>query len=502
MDLNQLISKFKETVKEFQYQVVISEAGTVVSVGDGIAFVSGLSEAMNQELLLFPGGIRGLVLNLDQEELGCVLLGPDEGIKAGDQVIRTGKVIEVPVGEVMLGRVVNALGQPLDGQGPVLTDRFRYIETQAPPLVDRVPVKTPLETGIKIIDLLLPLGRGQRELIIGDRKTGKTALAVDTVINQKDKDVICIYTFIGQKMSTIASVVDIFKRYDALNNTVVVVASADASPAMLYLAPYAACAVAEEFAYQGKDVLIIYDDLSKHAVAYRELSLLLHRPPGREAYPGDIFYLHARLLERAAKLGEELGGGSLSAIPIIETKAGNIAAYIPTNLISITDGQIYLDSKLFNAGFKPAIDIGISVSRVGGQAQTSAMREVSAHLRLDLAQYEELEIFAKFGAELEKTTLAKIKRGQRLKEILKQDQHLPVPEEHQILIIAAANLGAVDDIPVSKVKEFEAELIKYVAEKHPFVFQELKEKKKIDESLEKSLGKIISDFKTEFIKNV
>lgn len=494
MNENQLLNEFQSVVQAYQYQPDISEVGTVISVGDGIALVSGLRKAMSQELLLFPQNIYGLVSTLDTDSISCILLGPEEKIKAGDRVYKTNNILEVPVGKALLGRVVNALGQPLDDKGPLLTTQLRPVESEAPALVDRVVVTDPLETGIKIIDLLLPLGKGQRELIIGDRKTGKTAIAVDMVLNQKDKHVISIYTFIGQKMSNIAKIIETFQEHDVLKNTIIIVASADDPPGMLYLAPYTASAMAEEFTYEGKDVLVVFDDLTKHAIAYRELSLLLHQPPGREAYPGDIFYLHSRLLERAAKLGKDLGGGSLSMIPIVETKAGHIASYIPTNLISITDGQIYLNTDLFNAGFMPAIDIGVSVSRVGSQAQTSAMRQISKHLKLDLAQYEELKIFSQFSEDLDKNTLSKIKRGERLKELLKQDQAILMPSEQQILVMMAIQFGLFDDVPLEKIKSLEARLIQFVLDQHSYILNELAQKQHIDEPLNHTIQKIIENF--------
>lgn len=501
MNQHTSISTFESVITNYEYNPIIAEEGVVLSVGDGIARVSGLIHAMSQELLKFPGDVYGIVETLDPDYLACILLGPSQGIKAGDPAIKTGKVLEVPVGTQFLGRVVNALGQPVDDLGPIVSTKFRNIEFNAPPLVEREPVKDPLETGIKIIDLLLPLGRGQRELIIGDRKTGKTAIAIDMIINQKNKSMRCVYTVIGQKMACVAELVDTLKKFDMLKNTIIVVASAEDPAGMQYLAPYSATAMAEEFLYQGEDALVIFDDLSKHAIAYRELSLLLRRPPGREAYPGDIFYLHSRLLERAAKLGKKLGGGSLSMIPIAETKAGNIASYIPTNLISITDGQIYLDNDLFNAGFKPAINIGISVSRVGGKAQTSAMRQISAHLKLDLAQFEELQIFSQFGEDLDKNTLAKIKRGRHLKEILKQNQGNPMPAEHQIVVMSAINAGILDNEPIETIAKLEAELIQFMTEKYRHILNELKEKKHIDDALMTAIQNAIQAF-SQTIQNV
>jgi F-type H+-transporting ATPase subunit alpha len=458
----QALSAFRELIEDYQYQPDMRSVGTVLQIGDGIAIVSGLRDVMVDELLEFPGGLFGLALNLDRDHIGCVLLGPDEGVRAGDRVMSTGRVIEVPVGKELLGRVVNALGQPMDGKGPLQTTRFRPIETEAPGVIDRVPVNEPLQTGIKVIDAVIPLGRGQRELLIGDRQIGRTGIALDTVLNQKGADVICMYVCIGQKMSNVAHIVDIFERYGAMEYTTMVVASADESPALVYLAPYAGCAMAEEFMYSGSHALIVYDDLSKHAVAYRELSLLLRHSPGREAYPGDIFYIHSRLLERAAKLKEELGGGTMTALPIVETKAGNIAAYIPTNLISITDGQIYFSSTLFNRDVKPAIDVGLSVSRVGGAAQNRAMRVVSRRLRLDIAQYLELESFARFGAELDRSTRERLARGERLMEVLKQPQYEPQPVEEETALIFAASQGYLDDVPLHGIRGFERRLLEFL----------------------------------------
>jgi len=458
----QVLSTFKGLIKEYRYQPEIRSVGTVLQIGDGIAIVSGLRDVMVDELLEFPGGLFGLALNLDRDHIGCILLGPDEGVRAGDRVMSTGRLIEVPVGKELLGRVVNALGQPIDDKGPLKATRFRPLEAEAPGVIARVPVSEPLQTGIKVIDAVIPLGRGQRELLIGDRQIGKTAIAVDAVLNQKGTDVVCIYVCIGQKMSNVARIVDILERTGAMDYTTVVVASADEPPALVYLAPYAGCAMAEEFMYNGGHALIVYDDLSKHAVAYRELSLLLRRPPGREAYPGDIFYLHSRLLERVAKLKGELGGGTMTALPIVETKAGNIAAYIPTNLISITDGQIYFSSTLFNRDVKPAIDVGLSVSRVGGAAQNRAMRVVSRRLRLDIAQYLELEIFARFGAELDRGTSERLARGERLMEVLKQPQYAPLPVEEETAIIFAAGQGYLDEVPLEGIKELEHRLLEFL----------------------------------------
>jgi F-type H+-transporting ATPase subunit alpha len=462
----QALSAFQKLVEGYRYQPEMRSVGTVLQVGDGIAIVSGLRDVMVDELLEFPGGLFGLALNLDRDHIGCVLLGPDEGVGAGDRVLSTGRVAEVPVGKALLGRVVNALGQPMDGKGPLQATRSRPLEAEAPGVIDRVPVNEPLQTGIKVIDAVIPLGRGQRELLIGDRQIGKTAIAVDTVLSQRGTGVVCVYVCIGQKMSNVAHIVDIFERRGAMEYTTVVVAGADQSPASVYLAPYAGCAVAEEVMYDGGHALIVYDDLSKHAVAYRELSLLLRRSPGREAFPGDIFYIHSRLLERTAKLKGELGGGTMTALPIVETKAGNIAAYIPTNLISITDGQVYFSSRLFNRDFKPAIDVGLSVSRVGGAAQNRAMRVVSRRLRLDIAQYLELEAFARFGAELDAATTERLARGERLMEILKQPQYEPLPVEEETVLIFAAGQGYLDDVPLDGITEFERQVIESLRARH------------------------------------
>ncbi|MCK4471741.1 MAG: F0F1 ATP synthase subunit alpha, partial [Anaerolineae bacterium] len=443
--------------------------GSVKQVGDGVAIVSGLRGVMADELVLFPDGTFGLALDLDHDYVGCVLLGADENIYAGDIVKGTGRVIDVPVGEPLLGRVVNALGQPIDDLGPLeATEKTvrRPIDCRAPTFIQRTPVSEPLQTGIKAIDSVIPLGRGQRELIIGDRQIGKTAIAVDTVINQRDQSVYCIYVCIGQKMSTVAQIVETFREHKTLDYTTVVVASAEEPPSMTYLAPYAGCAMAEAFMYAGRDTLIVYDDLSKHAIAYRQLSLLLQRPAGREAYPGDIFYLHSRLLERSARLSAAYGGGSMTALPIIETQAGNIAAYIPTNLISITDGQIYLTTQLFNQAIRPAIDVGLSVSRVGGAAQNSAMRAVSRHLALDIAQFLELQIFARFGTELDRATREQLARGERVRAVLTQPQYEPMPVAHQVVVIYAAGQGYLDDVPVEQVRRFETLLLKFLQQQH------------------------------------
>jgi F-type H+-transporting ATPase subunit alpha len=462
-----------ELIQETGYALKPRRVGVVESVGDGIAIVSGLHEAMVDELLLFATGVLGLALSLDEATLGCVLLGSEKGIEAGDLVQSTGRVIEVPVGEPLAGRVVNALGQPIDGRGPIDTDRSRRIENDAPQVLDRIPVQEPLQTGIKAIDAVIPLGRGQRELIIGDRQIGKTTIAVDAVLNQQRTNVRCFYVCIGQKMSTVAQIVDTFAEYGAMDYTTVVVAGAEEPPVMLYLAPYTGCAMAEQVMCDGGHALVIYDDLTKHAIAYRELSLLLRRPPGREAYPGDIFYLHSRLLERSAKLNDQLGGGSMTALPIVETKAGNLAAYIPTNLISITDGQIYLSPTLFQQDIKPAIDVGLSVSRVGGAAQNRAMRAVSRHLKLDIAQYLELQIFARFGTELDSETRRQLARGQHVREVLRQPQHQPMPVSHQVVILYAAGQGYLDDLSIDQVLDFEHYLIDYMIAHHAALIDQL-----------------------------
>src|SRR5690242_20717267 len=465
------ISKIiREQIGSFAVDVDVAEVGSIISIGDGIARVHGVENAMAGEMLEFPHGVFGIALNLEEESVGAVLLGDFKEIKEGDLVKRTGRIISVPVGDALLGRVVNALGQPIDGKGPVATTEFLPIERIAPGVVDRQPVKEPLQTGLKAIDGMVPVGRGQRELIIGDRQTGKTAVAVDTIINQKGQNVVCIYNAIGQKQSTIAQVVRTLEEFGAMEYTIVVAAGASDPAPLLYISPYSACTMGEYFRDNGQHALCIYDDLSKHAQAYREISLLLRRPPGREAYPGDVFYLHSRLLERAAKLGKELGGGSLTALPIIETQAGDLSAYIPTNVISITDGQIFLESDLFHQGIRPAINVGNSVSRVGGSAQIKAMRQVAGTLRLDLAQYRELAAFAQFGSDLDKSTQAQLNRGARLVEILKQPQYEPLPVERQVAIIYAGTNGFLDNIAVPEVRTFESELFKYIETRHPQMF--------------------------------
>ena len=472
--------------------------GTVIQVGDGIARIFGLSQVMAGELLEFENGVMGMALNLEEDNVGVVILGPYTEIREGDQVKRTGRIMEVPVGEALLGRVVNPLGQPLDGKGDIETDQFRPVESPAPGVVDRKSVHEPLQTGIKAIDSMIPIGRGQRELIIGDRQTGKTAIAIDTIINQKDEDVICIYVAIGQKQSTVASVVEKLRRFGAMDYTIVVNASASDPAPLLYLAPYAGCAMGEYFMYQGRHVLVVYDDLSKQAAAYRELSLLLRRPPGREAFPGDVFYLHSRLLERAAKLNDEKGGGSLTALPFIETQAGDVSAYIPTNVISITDGQIFLESDLFYAGVRPAVNVGLSVSRVGGSAQIKAMKKVAGGLRLDLAQYRELAAFAQFGSDLDKATQARLARGERVTELLKQDENQPMPVEKQVASLYTATKGYLDDIPVADVRRFEREFLSFLDAGHADILKDIKEKKDLTEEIENRLKQAIESFKKGF----
>ncbi|MBI5199336.1 MAG: F0F1 ATP synthase subunit alpha [Nitrospirae bacterium] len=488
----------KKQITDFETRIDVREVGTIITVGDGIAKIFGIEKAMAGELLEFPHGIYGIVFNLEEDNVGAVLLGEDKYIKEGDIVKRTKRIVEVPVGEAVVGRVVNALGQPLDGKGPIDAKHSRKVEIIAPGIVMRQPVKEPLQTGLKAIDAMIPIGRGQRELIIGDRQTGKTALAVDTIINQKGGDVICIYVAIGQKRASVARVVDTLIRYGAMDYTIVVSATASDPATMQYLSPYSGCAMGEYFRDNGKHALIIYDDLSKHAHAYRQLSLLLRRPPAREAYPGDVFYLHSRLLERAAKLSDKLGSGSLTALPIIETQAGDVSAYIPTNVISITDGQIYLESDLFYAGIRPAVNVGLSVSRVGGAAQIKAMKQVAGMLRLDLAQYKELAAFAQFGSDLDKTTLAQIARGQRMVELLKQDQYAPIPVEAQVLLIFAGTNGFLDDVPVPSIKKFEKEFLKYLRDKKEDLRKDLRDKKVIDDDLRSKIGTAIEEFKKTF----
>jgi F-type H+-transporting ATPase subunit alpha len=489
----------KRQLQGYEAEVDLKEAGRVIEVGDGIARIYGLEKALAGELLEFPGDVFGLVLNLEADNVGAVLLGDDTKIKEGDPVTRTKRIAQVPVGEAMVGRVVNALGQPVDGKGPIDTKEFRAIERYAPGVVDRRSVKEPLQTGIKSIDAMIPIGRGQRELIIGDRGTGKTAIAVDTIINQKGQGVFCFYVAIGQKRSTVAQVVKVLEDTGAMAYTTVVVASASESAPLQYIAPYAGCAMGEYFRDTGRHALCIYDDLSKHATAYRQLSLLLRRPPGREAYPGDVFYLHSRLLERAAKLNDELKGGSLTALPIIETQLGDVSAYIPTNVISITDGQIFLESDLFYGGIRPAVNVGISVSRVGGSAQIRAMRQIAGKLRLDLAQYRELAAFAQFGSDLDKATQLQLARGQRMVELLKQGQYQPQVVERQIAIIFAGTQGLLDDMPVDQIREFETFLFGFLDRKHAQVLADIASKKELTDDLRSALGAAIEAAKAEFM---
>jgi F-type H+/Na+-transporting ATPase subunit alpha len=493
------ISKIiRDQIGSYAVEVDVAEVGSVISIGDGIARVHGVERAMAGEMLSFPHGVVGIALNLEEDSVGTVLLGEFRDIKEGDPVKRTGRIISVPVGEEMLGRVVNALGQPLDGKGPIATKQFAPIERLAPGVVDRQSVKEPLQTGLKAIDAMVPIGRGQRELIIGDRQTGKTAVALDTILNQKDTGVICIYNAIGQKQSTIAQVVRTLEEADAMRYSIVVAAAASDPAPLLYISPYAACAMGEFFRDSGRHALCIYDDLSKHAQAYREISLLLRRPPGREAYPGDVFYLHSRLLERAAKLNKAFGGGSLTALPVIETQAGDLSAYIPTNVISITDGQIFLESDLFNQGVRPAINVGNSVSRVGGSAQIKAMRQVAGTLRLDLAQYRELAAFAQFGSDLDKATQAQLNRGARLVEILKQPQYEPLPVERQVAIIYAGVNGYMDRIAVTDVRAFEVGLYDFIETRHPDVFRGVADKKQLDDQLKGALDAAVKEFAEGF----
>ncbi|MBZ5675786.1 MAG: F0F1 ATP synthase subunit alpha [Acidobacteriia bacterium] len=491
----------REEIDNYERAVNVAETGSVISVGDGIARVYGLENVMAGELIEFKGGVSGIALNLEEDQVGAVLLGEFSGIKEGDEVRRTGRIMSVPVGEAMVGRVVNALGQPIDGKGPIETKEFYAIERLAPGIVDRQPVREPLQTGIKAIDAMIPVGRGQRELVIGDRQTGKTTVALDTIINQKDSGVICIYVAIGQKRSTVAQVVKTLQTYGAMEYTIVVAATASDPAPMQYIAPYSGCAMGEYFRDTKRHALCIYDDLSKHAAAYREISLLLRRPPGREAFPGDVFYLHSRLLERAAKLNDDLGGGSLTALPFIETQAGDVSAYIPTNVISITDGQIYLQTDLFNSNIRPAIDVGISVSRVGSNAQTKAMKQVAGGLRLSLAQYRALAAFAQMGSELDKASMAQLTRGARMVEILKQGQYSPLPVEKQVAIIYAGTNGVLDDLPLDQIKAFEQELYRFLENAHPAILTTIKEKKTIDDEMKGKLNSAIQEFKSRFVQD-
>ncbi|MBO5260469.1 MAG: F0F1 ATP synthase subunit alpha [Agathobacter sp.] len=494
----EISSVIKEQIKRYASQLEVADVGTVIQVADGIARIHGLENAMQGELLEFPGEVYGMVLNLEEDNVGAVLLGSQKNINEGDTVKTTGRVVEVPVGDAMLGRVVNALGQPIDGKGPIESDKFRQIERVASGVISRKSVDTPLQTGIKAIDSMVPIGRGQRELIIGDRQTGKTAIAIDTIINQKGKDVKCIYVAIGQKASTVASIVNTLEEFGAMAYTTVVAATASELAPLQYIAPYSGCAIGEEWMENGQDVLVVYDDLSKHAAAYRTLSLLLKRPPGREAYPGDVFYLHSRLLERAARLSDKLGGGSLTALPIIETQAGDVSAYIPTNVISITDGQIYLETEMFNAGFRPAINAGLSVSRVGGSAQIKAMKKIAAPIRVELAQYRELAAFAQFGSELDADTTEKLAQGARIKEVLKQPQYKPLPVEKQVIIIYAATRKYLLDIPVEDILRFQDELFEYIDTKYPEIPETIVTTKEMDEETEKKLIKAIEECKASF----
>ena len=491
----EISSVIKEQINKYSTKLEVSDVGTVIQVADGIARIHGLAKAMQGELLEFPGDVYGMVLNLEEDNVGAVLLGDKKNISEGDTVKTTGRVVEVPVGDELTGRVVNALGQPIDGKGPITSDTFRRIERVAHGVIERKSVDTPLQTGIKAIDAMIPIGRGQRELIIGDRQTGKTSIAVDTIINQKGQNVHCIYVAVGQKASTVASIVKTFEDYGAMDYTTVVVSTASDLAPLQYIAPYSGCAIGEEWMERGEDVLVVYDDLTKHAAAYRTLSLLLKRPPGREAYPGDVFYLHSRLLERASRLSEDLGGGSLTALPIIETQAGDVSAYIPTNVISITDGQIYLETEMFNAGFRPAINAGLSVSRVGGSAQIKAMKKIAGPIRVELAQYRELASFAQFGSELDEATKNQLAQGERIREILKQPNYKPMAVEYQIIIIFAATKKLLLDVPTDKVLEFEEKLFKFVESKHPEIAAEIRDKKEISDELAKKLTDVINECK-------
>ena len=496
----EISSVIKEQIKRYAAQLEVADVGTVIQVADGIARIHGLDNAMQGELLEFPGEVYGMVLNLEEDNVGAVLLGAQRNVNEGDTVKTTGRVVEVPVGDAMLGRVVNALGQPIDGKGPIETNKYRQIERVASGVISRKSVDTPLQTGIKAIDSMVPIGRGQRELIIGDRQTGKTAIAIDTIINQKGQGVKCIYVAIGQKASTVAALVKTLEEFGAMSYTTVVASTASELAPLQYIAPYAGCAIGEEWMENGEDVLVVYDDLSKHAAAYRTLSLRLKRPPGREAYPGDVFYLHSRLLERAARLSDKLGGGSLTALPIIETQAGDVSAYIPTNVISISDGQIYLETEMFNSGFRPAINAGLSVSRVGGSAQIKAMKKIAAPIRVELAQYRELAAFAQFGSELDADTTEKLAQGARIREMLKQPQYQPMPVEKQVIIIYAATRKYLLDIPVEQVLPFEKALFEYVDTKYPDVPEAIRTEKVISDETEAKLVKAIEECKADFLK--
>jgi F-type H+-transporting ATPase subunit alpha len=495
-EITQLI---RQQIENYESKIAVDEVGTVLTLGDGIARVHGLDKVMAGELLEFPHDVAGIAMNLEEDQVGVVLLGEYTEISEGDEVKRTGRIMSVPVGEALVGRVVNSLGQPIDDKGPIATDKFIALERLAPGVIDRQPVREPMATGLKAIDSMIPIGRGQRELIIGDRQTGKTAVALDTIINSKGNDLICIYNAIGQKRSSIAQVVKILSDAGAMDYTIVVAASASEPAPMQYISPYAACAMGEYFRDSKRHALVIYDDLSKHAASYREISLLLRRPPGREAYPGDVFYLHSRLLERASKLSDKMGGGSLTALPIIETQAGDVSAYIPTNVISITDGQIFLETDLFNSGVRPAVNVGISVSRVGGSAQIKAMRQVAGSMKLELAQYRELAAFAQFGSDLDKATQAQLNRGQRLVEVLKQKQFSPLPFSKQILIIFAGTNGFFDDLPVDQVRDFEADLYRFVDATNPALLRTIMEKKVLDDALKAEMSKVIKQSKEAFV---
>lgn len=497
---DEITAILRRQIEEFEAEVKVESTGSVLMVGDGIARVYGLDDAIAGELLEFPEETYGMALNLEQDNIGCVILGSYDHIKEGDPVKRTGRVVQVPVGDALIGRVVNPLGQPIDGKGPIQAQKFRPIENDAPGVIDRKSVHEPLQTGLKAIDSMVPIGRGQRELIIGDRQTGKTAIAVDTILNQNDQDVICIYVAIGQKASTVAGVVETLRKHKAMDYTIVVSATASDPAPLLYAAPYAGVSMGEEFMYQGKHVLVIYDDLSKHAAAYREMSLLLRRPPGREAYPGDVFYLHSRLLERAAKLNDDLGGGSITALPIIETQAGDISQYIPTNVISITDGQIFLESDLFYSGIRPAISVGRSVSRVGGAAQVKAMKQVAGRLRLDLSQYRELAAFAQFGSDLDKATQARLARGERIYETLKQAQYAPLKVEDQVIALYSVINGYLDDIPVDQVPRFEDEFRNHLVREHADLIGKLRESKAMNDEITEQLNKALEAFKKTFLQ--
>jgi F-type H+/Na+-transporting ATPase subunit alpha len=496
---DEITKLIREQIENYESKVSVDEVGTIISLGDGIARIHGLDKVMAGELLDFGHGISGLAMNLEEDQVGAVVLGDFTEIKEGGEVKRTGRIMSVPTGEGMIGRVVNALGQPVDGKGPITASQYIAIERIAPGVIDRQPVREPMATGIKAIDSMIPIGRGQRELIIGDRQTGKTAVALDTIINSRGNNLICIYCAIGQKRSSIAQVVKVLEDYGAMEYTIVVAASASEPAPMLYLSPYAACAMGEYFRDNGKHALVIYDDLSKHAAAYREISLLLRRPPGREAYPGDVFYLHSRLLERASKMSDKMGGGSLTALPVIETQAGDVSAYIPTNVISITDGQIFLETDLFNSGVRPAVNVGISVSRVGGSAQIKAMRQVAGTLKLELAQYRELAAFAQFGSDLDKATQNQLNRGKRLVEILKQDQYQPLPFSKQIIIIYAGTNGYLDDLEIEQVRPFSEELNKYVESMNPKLLDAIMQKKTIDDALKAEIEKTLKEFKQRFL---